>query len=116
MEPTLQINFHGLAHSDAAEALVRERMIELAREGRPLTRCRVTIEAPHRHHRKGNRFDIHLELHGMGGHRIVHRKSSHEDAFAAIRDVFDAARRGLQVRRGRGADAGHGSKQQRLMP
>jgi ribosome-associated translation inhibitor RaiA len=96
MGTTLQITFHGLEHSDAAEALVREKLAELDGEAMAFTRCHVTIESPHRHHRKGNLFAVHLALQGAPSTiqtGELHRKSAHEDAFVAIRDVFDGARK-----------------------
>ena len=100
-------------------------------------KCRVIVEAPHRHHHKGQAFQIHIDL-SVPGKQIVikhapkqlaavklaegsvsenemvenheaSKQDAHADVYVAIRDAFDAAGRKLQdyVRRQRGAVKKH---------
>ena len=70
--------------------------------------CRVVIEAPHRRHRSGNLFHVHVDATVPGKELVVRRDprehGSHEDVRVAIRDAFDATRRELkdEARRRRG--------------
>lgn len=86
--------------------------------------CRVIVEAPHRHHRKGKLYHIRIHLAVPGGEvtvkhepkRIVgslarrqktqevapattrepSKYAAHKDIYVALRDAFDAVRRKLQ--------------------
>jgi ribosome-associated translation inhibitor RaiA len=83
-----------------------------------ITSCRVVVEAPHRHHRRGELFHVRVEL-GVPGCEIVashepsphaalqHQEAGalkkreeahpeHKDVYVAIRDAFAGARRQLQ--------------------
>jgi cold shock CspA family protein len=71
--------------------------------------CRVTVEAPHRHHRHGKLYDVRIDLSVPGRDVFVGRSGplnhAHEDVYVAIRDAFNAAGRQLQdhVRKAQGA-------------
>jgi len=69
--------------------------------------CRVTVEAPHRHHRDGNEFRVRIDLSVPGRDVVVGRSPphhAHTDVYVAIKDAFRAARREvmdqLRLRRG----------------
>src|SRR5687768_13115222 len=47
----VQVTFHGLAHSDALEADIREHVDWLEQFYTGIVRCRVRVEMPHRHRR-----------------------------------------------------------------
>jgi cold shock CspA family protein len=100
MQVPLEIYFHNTAKSDAIESAVRERAEKLERFADNIVSCRVTIDAPHKHHRRGKLFRVSVDVHVPGGHVVVSRDPSqhhaHEDITVAIRDAFDAARRRLQ--------------------
>lgn len=102
MDSPLEIRFHNLDASEALEAAIRERVDKLDRLYPRLTRCLVSVEAPHRQHRKGNIYEIHIDLWVPGGHLAVtkepHRareKYASPDVYKAMRDAFDAAERRL---------------------
>lgn len=99
----LEITFHNMERSDAVEARVREKVDYLAKLADRLTGCRVTVEAPHRHHQKGNTYQVRILLDMPQGQVIVSRDpgdaNAHKDVFVAIRDAFDAAERQLKERR-----------------
>lgn len=110
MKLPLQITFHNLEHSPAIETLVRERARRLDSYCKSIMNCRVVIEAPHRHHRRGNAYVIRLDLTVPGGEIAVNREPAQHHAYTdihvAVRDAFDTARRLLEdyVRRRRGKD------------
>jgi cold shock CspA family protein/ribosome-associated translation inhibitor RaiA len=86
--------------SPAVRSWVVERVAWLERFFQPIISCRVAIEAPHRHHRRGNLFRVRVVLRVPGGQLVVSRRpdlhAAHKDAYVALRDAFDEARRGLE--------------------
>ena len=131
MKMPLQITFRGMAPSKAIEANIREKAAKLDDFYPHIMGCRVAVEAPHRHHRKGKAYLVRIDLTVPGGELVINRapkrlanhklssgneampKSSHapskhgahEDIYVAIRDAFNAAGRRLQdyARRRNGA-------------
>ena len=109
MEIPLQSHFHNMDPSPAVEADVRERALKLERFSDRIISCRVTVEAPHKHHRQGKVFHVVVDIRIPGGELVASRDSgedhAHEDVYVAIRDAFKAARRQLEdrvrVRRGK---------------
>lgn len=100
MKIPLEIVFRNMERSDAVEARVREKALRLERFFDNITRCRVVVEAPHRHHRHGKRYQIGIEI-GVPGKRLMVDHAgpadpSHEDVYVAIRDAFSAATRRLE--------------------
>jgi len=108
MEIPMQITFHGLAHSPALEAVIRERAAKLDRFHPQVMSCRAVVEEAARHKSQGKEFVVRLDIKVAGGEVAVNRDRS-EDAFVAVRDAFDAARRQLEdlARRQRGAVKSH---------
>lgn len=114
-----QVTFRGLAHSEALEADIHERLAWLEQFYGGIVGCRILLEVPHRHRRGGRHVHIRIELTVPGGAPIVvsrepslhgplkdvevaeHHKdteieSVHRYARVAIHQAFDAARRQLQ--------------------
>ncbi len=113
METPLQITYRHMESSPAVEADIRERVDALERFCGRIVSCRVVVEAPHHHHRKGSLFHVRIDLrlpHGevvsSHDHQGAH---AHEDIYVALRDAFHAARRQLEdeVRRLRGDVKAH---------
>lgn len=108
MQLPLQVTFRNLPPSEAVEAAVRERAGRLDRFFDRIVACRVVVEAPHQHHRKGRLYHVRIELVVPGEELVVSREPAEhhasEDVYVAIRDAFDEARRQLEdhVRRHRG--------------
>jgi ribosomal subunit interface protein len=108
MQVPLEILFRNMDASDAVEAAAREHVAKLERLADSIVSCRVTLEAPHRHHHQGNLYTVSVDLHYAGGEAVANRapgaKHAHEDVYVALRDAFNAVRRQLQdrmrVRRG----------------
>jgi ribosomal subunit interface protein len=112
MQKPVQVVFHGIDHSDAVEAHVRDEVAKLERLHPQVTRCRVTIGVPHNRQQQGSRFDVHVELAVPGKELVVNRAQGQEDMYAALREAFDAARRQLDdhVRAQRGEVKHHEEK------
>ncbi|MBI4195422.1 MAG: HPF/RaiA family ribosome-associated protein [Betaproteobacteria bacterium] len=108
MQVPLQVTFRGLVHSEAVEAKIRERAAKLENYYDRIMGCRVTVEAEHRHHRRGNHYQVRIDVTVPGGELVASREPdehhSYSDVYVAIRDAFDAMRRQLEdyARRRRG--------------
>ena len=100
MDTPAQILFHNLDHSPAIEDFARKRIEKLERFWDRITRCRVTIEAPHQQHTKGNKFKVRIDVTVPGKELIVDKDpgdtNAHEDVYVAMRDAFEAAERQLK--------------------
>jgi ribosome-associated translation inhibitor RaiA len=100
MAVPLDIRFHDLSPSATLGAVIRERVDRLDRLYMRITRCRVSVEAPHRKHRKGNIREIHIDLALPGGQLAVSHESHHArekyakpSIYTALRDAFNTAER-----------------------
>ncbi len=104
----LELTLRDISPSEAVERYIRERASKLELVSDQIMRCRVVVEAPVRHHRKGGPFTVRIDLSVPGDKLVVNRQAA-DDLYVAIRDAFDAARRRLQdyTRRQRGAVKTH---------
>ncbi|HVO91950.1 MAG TPA: HPF/RaiA family ribosome-associated protein [Terriglobales bacterium] len=132
MKIPLKITFRDMAPSPAIEDNIREKADKLDALYDGIMGCRVIVEAPHRHHRKGKSYVVRIDMTVPGGELVVNREpkrlvaarpagseeleknlaesheptkhAAHEDVYVAIRDAFNAASRKLQdyARRRRG--------------
>lgn len=113
MQLPIDIDFQNMDASEAVATRVKDRIAKLEHLFDRTISCRVTIEAPHRHHHKGNLYHVRILLRVPGEDIIVSRDPgnahAHEDVYVAVRDAFDAAERQLQdfVRRRRGDVKAH---------
>ncbi len=100
MQIPLEITFHRMDPSQAVEARIREKVAGLERFYDRITGCRVVVDSPHGHHRKGKLYQVRIYLTVPGAELAVsrphHEAHAHEDIFVVIRDSFDAARRRLE--------------------
>jgi cold shock CspA family protein/ribosome-associated translation inhibitor RaiA len=98
-----------MEHSEAIEALVREKAARLDTFAHHIMSCRVVVEPAGKHHLHGNLYEVHIDLTLPGEEIAVTREPSehteYRDIHVALRDAFDSARRQLEdyVRRRRGA-------------
>ena len=135
MQSPLQITFRNLTPSATIEEWVRTEAAKLDSFYNRVMGCRVAIEVPHRHHRKGSPYHIRIALTVPGEEIVVKRepslshrarqlgeteikkrlevKTPHKNLRAAINDAFRAAGRRLQdyARRQRGDAKSHPSLQ-----
>lgn len=113
MAVPLRIVFKGMDPSPAVTARIEERVAKLGRLSGRATKCRVTVEAPHRRQLHGKLYVVHVDITVPGEELAVshsHRNDhAHDDVYVAIRDAFDAAARRLQdhVRKKRGEVKSH---------
>lgn len=100
METPVQIAFRGMDSSTALEARIREKIDKLEQYHDRIISCRVVVEAPHRHSRKGKLFVITLDVTVPGAELVVNSEKrhhpSHEDVYVALRDAFNAMTRQLE--------------------
>ena len=114
----VQITFRNLKPSAAAEARIQAEAAKLNRCYSRITHCRVVVEAPHRHHKRGELFHIRIQLNAPGAEivirheptlrRVVARDDAahwskqfenhvaHKNVYVAIRDAFRSARRRVE--------------------
>ena len=126
MKSQLQITFRNMKPSKEIEELIRAGAAKLGALYSQLVGCRVMVEIPHRHHKKGSPYHVRIDLTVPQGEIIVKREPSlsararqlgereirknaevqipHKDLRFAISDAFKAAARRLQdyARRQRG--------------
>ncbi|MDE3114857.1 MAG: ribosome-associated translation inhibitor RaiA [Pseudomonadota bacterium] len=112
MELPLEVTFRSMDHSDAIEADVRRQAEKLERHFGRIMSCRVVIEAPHKHSRKGRLYRVSVDLKIPGREIAVSNAGpenhAHEDMHVAIRDVFDAVKRQVeeQARKAQASEKG----------
>ncbi len=113
MQLPLQITFRHMDSSPAVEAAIRKRAEKLDRFSDRIMACRVVVEAPHQHQRKGKLYSVRIDLSVPGEEIPVTHEGpenhAHEDIYVAIRDAFNSASRLLEdhVRRFRGDVKAH---------
>jgi cold shock CspA family protein/ribosome-associated translation inhibitor RaiA len=124
MDIPLQITFRNMTPSAAIERRITEKAAKLKLFCNRIVSCRVTVEAPHRHHRKGKSYQVRIDLTVPGDELLIrhtakdleplkvasageletelharrepNKRAAHEDLYVAIRDTFNAAGRKLQ--------------------
>lgn len=122
----LQITFRNMQHSTEVEDWIRAEAEKLETFYHRIIGCRVAIEVPHRHHKKGKPLHVRIDLTLPGKEIVVKRepvavhrtpvngeaaasslaqvKLPHADLQLVIHDAFKAAGRSVQdfARRQRG--------------
>jgi ribosome-associated translation inhibitor RaiA len=117
MELPVQITFRNLEPSPVIEDWVRVEAEKLEKFYSHIIGCRVAIEFPHRHHRKGKPCHIRIDLTLPGKELVIKREPAptsksrktraelagkvakdepHHDLHLAIHDAFKAAGRRVQ--------------------
>ena len=126
MKSELQITYRNMKPSTEIEKWIRAEAAKLDTLYSQVMGCRVAVEVPHRHHRKGSPYHIRIDLTVPRGEIVVKREPSlsararqlgereikkqsevkipHKELRQAINDAFKAAGRRLQdyARRQRG--------------
>ncbi len=95
MEIPLQITSRNFELTGAIEAKIRDEAVKLEKIYERITRCRVVVESPHRHHQQGNLFNVQIYM-TLPRSELVIKRESNKDLYVAIRDSFNAARRKLE--------------------
>jgi ribosome-associated translation inhibitor RaiA len=116
MTVTPRIAFRNMDTSEALEARIGTRIAELEHLCDRMTSCSVIVEVHHSHPGGGCSYHVGIDL-GVPGRTIVvrrdpHANHGHEDAYVAVREAFDAAKRQLEdyVRIHRGDVKSHAAK------
>jgi cold shock CspA family protein/ribosome-associated translation inhibitor RaiA len=100
----LEITFEGgLTSSEALRRRIGKEAEKLERFHARIVMCRIAVKGRSHRRKHGDLFDVRLQISTPGGRDIVIDRNppadhAHEDAFVAIRDAFNAARRRLQDR------------------
>ncbi|MBI3757738.1 MAG: HPF/RaiA family ribosome-associated protein [Deltaproteobacteria bacterium] len=104
MQLPVQITAHDFLLPENLEEEIREKAAKLDSYYDGIMRCRVVIEAPVGHHRRGGPYNVRIDLTVSGGELVVNRQNN-EELPVSIRDAFDAMRRRLEdyARHQRGA-------------
>src|ERR1700687_3815861 len=114
----LQVTFRNMKHSTQVEDWIRAEAEKLETFYHRITGCRVAVEVPHRHHKKGKPLHIRIDLTLPGKEIVIKRvpvatqrtivngeptasshaqaKSAHADLQLVIHDAFKAASRRVQ--------------------
>jgi ribosome-associated translation inhibitor RaiA len=99
VEVPVQITFRGMSPMPSIGSLIVERASRLERFVERITRCHVTVDLPHRRHRNGRHYSVHIEVATRHGNVVVTRNpdaSLPRELDVMIRDAFDAATRQLE--------------------
>jgi ribosome-associated translation inhibitor RaiA len=100
MQIPVEITFKEMERSEALEARIRDWVAKLDRVFPRIVRCDVMVETPHRRHRNGRQYHVRIRMTVPGGEIVTSRDpgpdGAHEDAYVALRDAFQAARRQLE--------------------
>ena len=92
MQTPLQITVRGIAHSEALELRIRDKAAKLEEFHPRITSCRVTVEEVQKHKQQGREFQVAVDVR-LPGKEVVVNRAHAEDAYVAVRDAFDAAKR-----------------------
>lgn len=95
MKLPLQITWRDIPPSEALEAAIRERADKLDLFYPHIMACRVTVGITGKHKHQGQQFAVAVDL-SVPGKEIVVNRDHDEDAYGALRDAFDHARRQLE--------------------
>jgi ribosome-associated translation inhibitor RaiA len=96
----LQITYRHMPSSRFFENRIRELARRFEKFSSHISSCHVLIERPHQSATHGGLFDVHISLSVPGSVIVVRRSHAadpkHADAYVALRDAFNAAKRRLR--------------------
>jgi ribosome-associated translation inhibitor RaiA len=114
MTTTVQTTFRNMDPSEAVTTRIQKEADKLHTFFDRIASCRVIVEAPHRHQRRGGAFHVRIEV-GVPGKELVaghdpaaqrdategrHKSQEvhgpHKDVYVTIRDGFKAMQRQLK--------------------
>lgn len=97
MAVSMEISARGLRLSAPQERAIRQRIDQLGRFDNRILECRVLVDAPERHRRRGAAYRVRIDLTRPNGEVVVTRRTG-ETVRTAVQEAFAAARRRLQDR------------------
>lgn len=74
MQVPLQITFRNMESSPMVEDWIRAEAARLETFYSQIMGCRVAVEVPHRHHRKGSMYHVRIDLTLPGGELVIKRQ------------------------------------------
>jgi len=99
MKLPLDITFKNMESSPTLTADIQEKTDKLELFYGDIIHCSVVLEAQHTDDHKGNVYHCRIDICVPGEEIVVNQspqeKQSNEDAYTAIRDAFNAAKRQL---------------------
>ncbi|HTR46166.1 MAG TPA: HPF/RaiA family ribosome-associated protein [Verrucomicrobiae bacterium] len=118
MQLPLQVTYRNMEASPTVQERIEEQANRLETLYRPIMGCRVAVDAPHRHHKKGSQYRVRIDLTLPGGEIVIKRQPTlkgralqrgrgeitkvlevgipHKNLRQAIDDAFKAAARRVQ--------------------
>ena len=100
MQIPVEIVWHEMEPLPHVEKRVNERVARLEKFFDRIVGCRVVVESAHRRHRKGNEYEVRVDVTVPGGLLSIDRRPgddhAHHDLLVAVRDAFDAMERRLR--------------------
>ena len=109
MQTAPEIEFKGMAGTPEVRDAIDKHIAELEQRWGRVTACRIVLQGPGGHHRKGGLYEVHIRLALPDGREVnVERTPPADERFSdltfALNDAFNRARRQLQdqVRRTQG--------------
>jgi cold shock CspA family protein len=104
MKWSLQITYRNVKPSSTLEEWIREEAEKLDVFYNHILACRVAIEVPHRHHRRGGPYHVRVDVRVPGGEIVVNREPSlaadirHLEQLAATKHLeLDAPHKNLHL-------------------
>lgn len=101
MQIPINITFRDLPVSEALKADIEDKAAKLEQFVEQIISCHVVVELHHKHHHKGNLYQVRIDLTVPGSEIVVSRENNlnhaYEDPYVAVRDAFNAARNQLQA-------------------
>ena len=100
MQTPIEIAFKHVEPSDEIRELIAEKADQLEKFYDGITSCHVYVRAPHQSQRKGNLFEVTIEVRVPGDELVVRHNQNdaprHEHLEVALRDAFAAMARELK--------------------
>jgi ribosome-associated translation inhibitor RaiA len=100
MSCPVEITYRNVEASPAIESAIHKGVDSLEPFHDRIIGCRVAVESPHRHQKKGRHFHVHVDVTIPGTEIVANRNpekhDAHQDVYVSIRDAFRAAKRQLQ--------------------
>ncbi len=104
MELPTQITFRNMESSENVKEWIRLEAGKLETFYKPIMGCRVAVEVPHRHRRKGAAYGVRIDLTLPGGEIVVKRAPTMAHRLRQVRETavskqkeFDAPRKNLRI-------------------
>ena len=96
----LRITLKDVLDESEVRTLIHHRVDKLKALCPWMTRCVVSVDVPHRHHRRGKHYHVRIDMTVPGAELVVGRDRARsiraEAVLPAVRDAFHAAERQLQ--------------------